>query len=95
METQVVKTDDISTYKSPQRMLVRFFRCSRDNWKQKYMDIKAQIKRFKNQAADARRSREQWKTKAESFQAKFHRLEAELAALQARQQAAEADKKLR
>jgi hypothetical protein len=46
METQV-KTNDISSLKSPRRMLVRFFRRSRDNWKRKYMDLKTEIKRFK------------------------------------------------
>jgi predicted nucleic acid-binding Zn-ribbon protein len=91
METQV-KADDVSTLKSPRRILVRFFRRSRDNWKRKFMDLKTEIKRFKNQAADARRSREQWRTKAESFQAEVRRLEAELAELRARQAA---DKKRR
>jgi hypothetical protein len=77
MESQVVASDASSAYKSPLRMLVRFFRRSRDNWKQKYMGIKAEIKRFKNQAADARRSREKWKAKAEALAAEVQRLEAE------------------
>ena len=91
METQV-KSDDVSTLKSPRRILVRFFRRSRDNWKRKYMGLKTEIKRFKNQAADARRSREQWRTQAENSQAEVRRLQAELAELQSREAA---DKKRR
>lgn len=82
----MVKADGISAFKSPKRMLVRFFMSSRDKWKQKYMDAKAEIKRYKNQAADARRSRERWKAKVEL-------LEAELAS--ARTEAAAADKNRR
>lgn len=77
MERQVVRSHELSEFKSPLRMLVRFFRRSRDNWKQKYMGIKTEIKRHKNQAADARRSREQWKAKAELLEAKLQRLESE------------------
>jgi chromosome segregation ATPase len=64
-------------------MLVRFFRSSRDKWKQKYMDVKTEIKRYKNRAADAGRSRDQWKTKARELEEKTHRLEDELTRLQA------------
>jgi uncharacterized protein YdaU (DUF1376 family) len=92
METQIVKSNDVSTLKSPPRILVRFFHRSRDNWKQKYMAVKAEIKRFKNQAADARRSRQQWKAKAQTFKAEALRLESELTELQSR---LEANKKSR
>lgn len=91
METQV-KTNDVSSLKSPRRILVRFFQRSRDKWKEKYMSLKADIKRFKNQAADARRSREQWRAQAESSQAEVRRLEAELAELRSGEAA---DKKRR
>ncbi len=37
METQIIKSNDVSTLKSPPRILVRFFHRSRDNWKLKYM----------------------------------------------------------
>ncbi len=69
MESQTVPADASSKFKSPLRMLVRFFRRSRDNWKQKYMGVKTEIKRFRNHAADARRSRDQWKAKAEALAA--------------------------
>lgn len=88
MGTQVLPSDELKSFKSPQRMLVRFFQRSRDNWKQKYMRVKADIKRYRNQAADARRSREQWRAKAEALEAETCRLESELARLRA-----DADKK--
>jgi chromosome segregation ATPase len=77
MESQVVESDELSKFKSPLRMLVRFFRRSRNNWKGKYVAAKTQIKRYKNQAADARRSREQWKAKAQLLEAEVQRLESE------------------
>jgi uncharacterized protein YdaU (DUF1376 family) len=79
MRRHVVSPDACSSFKSPVRILVRFFRRSRDQWKQKYMDLKSEIKRYKNQAADARRSRDQWKVKVEALAEKTRRLEWELA----------------
>ena len=63
MAVAVIETEDVSTFKSPERILVRSLRRSRDKWKAKYVAIKTEIKRYKNQASDARRSREQWKNK--------------------------------
>ena len=61
----VVPSDDVSELKSPLRILVRFLRRSRDKWKVKCSAVKSDIKRFQNPAADARRSRESWKPKAQ------------------------------
>ena len=80
-----------STFKSPVRILARFFQSSRDNWKQKYVDLKAEIKRYKNQAADARRSRDAWKNKVRALEEQMRRLEEELAQ---RQAACDANKRL-
>lgn len=77
MESRTVASDVVSEFKSPLRILVRFFERSRDNWKRKHMELKVEIKRFRNQAADARRSRERWRAKAEAFAADVKRLEAE------------------
>lgn len=77
MESLQVESAEQLNFKSPLRLLVRFFRRSRDNWKQKCMAAKAQIKGYKVQAADARRSREQWKAKAEFWEAEAQRLESE------------------
>lgn len=95
MESQAVNSNGISTFKSPLRILVRSFLRSRDNWKQKYMAIKAEIKRYKNQAADVRRSREKWRVQAQAFEAQIRRLESVLAELQVGHEASDAKKKLR
>jgi chromosome segregation ATPase len=36
------------TYKSPRRKLVRFFERSRDQWKTKHHQVKAEVKRLTN-----------------------------------------------
>lgn len=78
MESQVVHSEGVSKFKSPARMLIRFFRSSRDKWKHKYMEIKRDVKRFKNQAHDARRSRADWKEKALALEAQVQQLQSEL-----------------
>ena len=84
----------LSALKSPVRILVRRFRSSRDNWKQKCLQAKNDIKRFKNKAADAVRSRDQWKQKFEHLQERTESLEAERVQLRAESQvAAEVKKK--
>jgi len=53
-------------YSSPARVLVRSFRLSRDNWKEKYTEVQRQIKRFRVQAYDACQSRDGWRKRAEA-----------------------------
>lgn len=78
MESQAVESDACSKFKSPLRILVRCFRRSRDKWKRKYLELRTEIKRYKNQAGDARRSRAEWKKKAQAFEARARQLESEL-----------------
>jgi hypothetical protein len=59
----------------------RFLEISRDRWKDKYQEVKGTIKRLKNQVADAQKSREQWKLKAEQSHDQVSVLEAEIASL--------------
>lgn len=77
MAGAVIETEVVSSFKSPNRILVRSFRRSRDKWKSKYVAVKSEIKRYKNQASDARRSREQWKNKALALEGRMHQLEAQ------------------
>jgi uncharacterized protein YlxW (UPF0749 family) len=42
---------------------------SRDNWKAKYRDLKAEAKRLQNRVNDARRSREMWEERARKLEA--------------------------
>lgn len=86
MAIHSIEPVDVSQWKSPLRILVRSFQRSRDNWKQTYMALKADLKRYKNRAADARRSRERWKAKAQTLETEKRRLEAELAEWRASQE---------
>ena len=73
----------VSSYRSPLRVLVDWLRRSRDNWKQKYLKVKAEIKRFKNRAYDLEKSRERWKAEAASRQRQVEALQAEVERLKA------------
>jgi hypothetical protein len=66
-------------YVTPRWVQAWFLKRSRDNWKRKYVKLKAGEKRLKNRVSDVTRSRESWRQR-------FEGLEAENAAL--REQAA-------
>ena len=61
-------------YKSPKHAQVWFLRRSRDLWKAKYQGLKAEAKRLQNRAADAARSRDRWRTRAEDAQRRLAEL---------------------
>jgi septal ring factor EnvC (AmiA/AmiB activator) len=67
-------------FRSPNRILARFFRKSRDQWKEKYQALQEEMKRLTNQVADVRRSRERWREKAEAAEGAAKRMEAALEA---------------
>jgi chromosome segregation ATPase len=71
-------------YKSRPGALVWFFKKSRNNWKDKYQSLKANLKGLKNQLAAVTRSRQQWRTKAELAAQRVDALEAELAEVRSR-----------
>jgi hypothetical protein len=66
-------------YVTPRWVQAWFLQRSRDNWKRKYMALKAEAKRLQNRVSDVTRSREGWRQRVRG-------LEAENAAL--REQAA-------
>lgn len=66
-------------YTTPRWVQAWFLQRSRDKWKAKYKQLKAEAKRLQNRVNDVTRSREKWRGQAEE-------LEAENAAL--REQAA-------
>jgi septal ring factor EnvC (AmiA/AmiB activator) len=74
------RTGSPRTFRSPNRILARFFRKSRDQWKQKHQSLQQEMKRLTNQLADVRRSRERWRGKAEAAEGMVAQLEAALAA---------------
>jgi chromosome segregation ATPase len=83
MDAAIGARDDLSSYRSPRRVLASWFRKSRDNWKEKYMDVKAEIKRFKNRAYDLQKSRDHWKEHAAAYQQQVEALQGQVEQLQA------------
>ena len=80
---------DLASLKSPVRVLARFFRKSRDNWKGKYQQLKQKFKRLQVQVCDVRESRAMWKERAQDNGIRADALEQELAALKVRLSAQE------
>ena len=57
-------------YLSPNRVLARSFRISRDGWKNKHQAVQAKLEQQRQLAAERGRSREQWKQKCEAATAR-------------------------
>jgi predicted nuclease with TOPRIM domain len=57
------------TYVTPRWVQAWFLRRSRDNWKRKYVELKADEKRLKNRVNDVTRSRENWRKRVEELEA--------------------------
>lgn len=74
---------DLSGYKTPLHKLARRLKGSVELWKAKYFEVKATIKRHQNAVADARRSRDAWREKAEQWQATAEQLRSEVSQLRA------------
>ena len=64
-------------YRSPWRVLARFFEKSRDLWKSKYQTLQVRIKEFRTEVRDLRRSRDRWRAKAEALEKKVEVLRAQ------------------
>ena len=69
-------------YKSPLRKLVRFFEDSRDNWKQKCVALRGELKLCKNQVRAVEKSREHWKQTAKDAAKRAALLQEQLKNLQ-------------
>ena|SRR5271166_10451 len=65
-------------YRSPWRVLARFFEKSRDLWKTKYQTLQQRIKEFRTEVRDLRRSRDRWRAKAEALERQNKELRAEM-----------------
>jgi DNA-binding transcriptional MerR regulator len=68
----------LDQFSSPIRKLVPFFKRSRDAWKAKYMKLKAARKLMENQVRAVEKSREIWKQRAETSEARLAEVESEL-----------------
>jgi lipopolysaccharide export system protein LptC len=67
--------------KSPVRKLLKFFQNSRNGWKAKCQQAKAQNKHWATQTRAVEKSREAWRQKAESAERELRALRQELEAL--------------
>jgi uncharacterized coiled-coil DUF342 family protein len=67
-----------SRYRSPWRVLARFFEKSRDLWKAKYQRLQERIKQVRTEVRDLRRARDRWRAKAEALQEQIVELRAQI-----------------
>ena len=65
-------------YRSPWRVLARFFEKSRDLWKAKYQVLQERIKEFRTEVRDLRRSRDRWRAKAEALEEQVGKLRVQM-----------------
>ena len=65
-------------YRSPTEKLARFFKGSRDKWKEKCMEAKLRVKRLQTKVADLQTSRGRWKEEAKQLRAEVAHLREEL-----------------
>ena len=70
-----------ASYASPPWAQRWFLKRSRDNWKNKYMNLKAERKRLDNRVRDVSKSRDQWAGEARELAQRVAQLEAENTAL--------------
>src|SRR6266542_1904757 len=73
-------------YSTPRWVQVWFLRRSRDNWKRKSKQLRADAKRLANRVHDVTHSRERWRQQAEEANQRVRKLETQNAVL--REQAA-------
>ena len=72
----------LDEFRSPVRVLASFFQKSRDKWKQKCLDAKTELKRFKVRVSDVSKSRDAWREKAETKQRELESLQSQVQQLQ-------------
>lgn len=60
------ETTNERKYRSPNRILARSFRLARDKWKQKYMDVRAELKRARPLATERGDSRDRWRAECDA-----------------------------
>lgn len=73
----MVQMADGTTYKTRTKVLMQFFRRSRDGWKQKCFAAKAALKKFKNRSRWLETSRDNWKARARELEAELQCLREE------------------
>jgi hypothetical protein len=69
-------------YSSPNRILSRFFRLSRDKWKQKHHQVQAKLEQARQLAAERGTARDRWRERCEQATGRAAAAEASAARLQ-------------
>ena len=69
MDAMAGRDRDEKRYLTPRWVQAWFLKRSRDNWKRKYMELKAGEKRLKNRVNDVTASRESWQQRARKLKA--------------------------
>ena len=82
MDVMDAQTKNLNEFRSPVRVLAAFFQKSRDQWKQRCLDAKSDLKRFKVRVADVSKSRDAWREKAEAKQRELESLQSQVQQLQ-------------
>jgi hypothetical protein len=67
----MIRTADGTSYKSRLKVLLAFFRRSRDGWKRKCVQAKAALKKADNRNRWLETSRDQWKARAKELEAEL------------------------
>jgi len=68
---------DDTTYRSPLKKLMWFFKRSRDGWKRKSHEAKKRLKSFDTRLRVMRKDRNRWKELAQQQEAELERLREE------------------
>jgi septal ring factor EnvC (AmiA/AmiB activator) len=68
-------------YSTSKQVQAWFLRRSRDLWKDKYAELRLELKRLRQRVADIDRSRAQWRRRAEDAGQELEALQAEIARL--------------
>lgn len=83
-DPQPMSSSEAPRFRSRPGALAWAFRKSRDRWKAKYVELKAELKRHTNRVADVTKSREQWRKRAEAARDQLGARDAEITALRTR-----------
>jgi len=70
LQDQQQQATQTKKFRSPARVLAACFQKSRDQWKQKYMSLKTELKRAQVRVYDVTKSREQWKQLAKKIKSR-------------------------
>jgi len=73
----MLRTADGTMYKSRLKVLMEFFRRSRDQWKEKCLSAKAALKKANNLIRWLETSRDAWKAQAKELETQLRQLREE------------------